>query len=72
MVTCRGLVFYLYKTIASIYTVPVGIIQAITNQQIAINVIAELIAGYALPGRPVALMVFKVCVPHIFEKNNHF
>ena len=34
-------------------------IQAITNQQIGLNVITELVAGYALPGRPVAMMIFK-------------
>ena len=34
-------------------------IQAITNQQIGLNVITELIIGYALPGRPVAMMMFK-------------
>ncbi|KAJ7271601.1 OPT oligopeptide transporter [Mycena rebaudengoi] len=32
---------------------------AITNQQIGLNVITELIIGYALPGRPVAMMMFK-------------
>ncbi|KAL5513009.1 hypothetical protein ACEPAH_3407 [Sanghuangporus vaninii] len=45
--------------IAFVYVIPVGIIQAITNQQIALNVIAELIVGYALPGKPVAMMLFK-------------
>ena len=34
-------------------------IQAITNQQIGLNVITELIIGYMLPGRPVAMMMFK-------------
>jgi len=34
-------------------------IQAITNQQVGLNVITELIIGYALPGRPIAMMLFK-------------
>ncbi|KAF5376874.1 hypothetical protein D9615_007249 [Tricholomella constricta] len=34
-------------------------IVAITNQQVGLNVITELIIGYALPGRPVAMMLFK-------------
>jgi OPT oligopeptide transporter protein len=34
-------------------------IQAITNHQVGLNVITELIIGYALPGRPVAMMMFK-------------
>ncbi|KAE8209882.1 hypothetical protein CF327_g6183 [Tilletia walkeri] len=45
--------------IAAIYTLPIGIIQAITNQQVGLNVITEFIIGYMLPGRPVAMMIFK-------------
>ncbi|KAF9261975.1 small oligopeptide transporter [Marasmius fiardii PR-910] len=45
--------------IAMVYVVPVGIVQAITNQKVALNVITELIIGYALPGRPVAMLMFK-------------
>ena len=44
---------------AFIYTVPIGLIQATTNQQVPLNVITELIIGYVLPGRPVAMMLFK-------------
>ncbi|KAF5375910.1 hypothetical protein D9615_008169 [Tricholomella constricta] len=42
-----------------VYVIPIGMIQAITNQQVGLNVITELIIGYALPGRPVAMMLFK-------------
>lgn len=45
--------------IAIFYLIPLGMLQAITNQQIGLNVIAELIAGYALPGKPLASMMFK-------------
>ncbi|KAF5313858.1 hypothetical protein D9619_013099 [Psilocybe cf. subviscida] len=45
--------------ISFIYVIPCGMIQAITNQQVGLNVIAELIVGYALPGRPIAMMLFK-------------
>ncbi|KAG7090576.1 hypothetical protein E1B28_009683 [Marasmius oreades] len=45
--------------IAVVYVVPVGIVQAITNQKVALNVITELIIGYALPGRPIAMLMFK-------------
>ncbi|KIY64278.1 OPT oligopeptide transporter [Cylindrobasidium torrendii FP15055 ss-10] len=51
--------FVLALAIAVIYILPVGILQAITNQQVGLNVITELIIGYALPGRPVAMMMFK-------------
>lgn len=51
--------FILALLIAFIYIIPIGIIQAITNQQVGLNVITELIVGYALPGRPIAMMMFK-------------
>jgi hypothetical protein len=44
---------------AFLYTVPIGVIQAITNQQVGLQVITELIIGYALPGHPLAMMMFK-------------
>lgn len=45
--------------IAVVWLIPVGIIQAITNIQLGLNVFTELIAGYMLPGRPTANMMFK-------------
>ncbi len=59
--------FVLALAVAFVYVVPIGIIQAVTNQQIGLNVIAELISGYTLPGKPLAMMLFKtwgyiVCV----------
>jgi hypothetical protein len=42
-----------------VYIIPIGMIQAITNQQVGLNVITELIIGYALPGHPIAMMMFK-------------
>jgi OPT family oligopeptide transporter len=44
---------------AFIFIVPIGVIQAMTNQQVGLNVITELIVGYILPGRPTAMMLFK-------------
>ncbi|KAH8896754.1 OPT family small oligopeptide transporter [Thozetella sp. PMI_491] len=41
------------------FILPVGMIQAVTNSQTGLNVITELIVGYMLPGRPVAMMLFK-------------
>ena len=45
--------------IGFVFLIPVGLIQAITNQSIALQVLAELVVGYVLPGRPVAMMIFK-------------
>ncbi len=44
---------------AFLYAIPSGIISAVTNQAIGLNVLTELIIGYLLPGRPVAMMLFK-------------
>jgi hypothetical protein len=51
--------FILALVIAFLYVIPVGMIEAITNQQVGLNVITELIIGYGLPGRPIAMMMFK-------------
>ncbi|CAD6439097.1 a8421b66-5429-4ffe-9c46-5045c8f0831c [Sclerotinia trifoliorum] len=39
--------------------VPEGILEGTTNQRIFLNIIAELIAGYAWPGKPIANMMVK-------------
>ncbi|XP_061352209.1 oligopeptide transporter 7-like [Gastrolobium bilobum] len=46
--------------IAIIFTLPIGIITAITNQSPGLNIITEYIIGYIYPGYPVANMCFKV------------
>ncbi|KAF9512435.1 hypothetical protein BS47DRAFT_1345351 [Hydnum rufescens UP504] len=51
--------FIIALLISFVYIVPIGMIQAITNQQVGLNVITELIIGYALPGKPIAMMMFK-------------
>ncbi|KAA1478168.1 OPT oligopeptide transporter [Dentipellis sp. KUC8613] len=51
--------FILALIVSFVYTIPIGVIQAITNQQVGLNVITELIIGYALPGHPLAMMMFK-------------
>jgi len=51
--------FIICLIISFVYTIPIGMIQAITNQQIGLNVITELIVGYWLPGKPLTMMLFK-------------
>ncbi|KAI9012599.1 OPT family small oligopeptide transporter [Phycomyces nitens] len=46
-------------SIPIVFVLPIGIIQAVTNQQPGLNVITELIIGYALPGHPIANVTFK-------------
>lgn len=45
----------------ALYVLPAAFIFAMTNQNIAINLIAELIPGYIFPGQPVPCMV---CFSH--------
>ncbi|KAI1907448.1 hypothetical protein LOZ61_006141 [Ophidiomyces ophidiicola] len=45
--------------IAFVWTIPIGIVQGSTNIQIGLNVFTEYIVGYMLPGRPLAMMLFK-------------
>lgn len=55
-------VWGIFLAIAFSFTlqVPLGIIMAMTNSEITLNVVAELIAGYALAGKPIANMIFKM------------
>ena len=43
-----------------ILIVPEGILEGTTNQRVFLNIITELIAGYAWPGRPIANMYVKM------------
>ncbi|KAF9430020.1 hypothetical protein BGZ94_008617 [Podila epigama] len=45
--------------IAVIFILPVGIIQAVTNQQPGLNIVTEYIIGYLLPGHAIANVTFK-------------
>lgn len=45
--------------LSALTTIPLAMLQAITNQQITLNVMFELIIGYILPGRPIANAIFK-------------
>ena len=50
---------YLLAVVISFgFALPIGIILAVTNSQIGLNVLTEFIYGYIQPGRPLALMMF--------------
>ncbi|BFZ56047.1 hypothetical protein PYCC9005_003089 [Savitreella phatthalungensis] len=42
-----------------VFLIPTGLIAAVSSIEIGLNVISELIVGFALPGRPVGMMIFK-------------
>ena len=52
--------FILTMLIPVIFTLPIGIIEARTSQQIGLNVITEFVAGYLWPGKPIANTLVKI------------
>ncbi|KAK3818719.1 MAG: LOW QUALITY PROTEIN: OPT family small oligopeptide transporter [Benniella sp.] len=40
--------------ISALFSLPIGLIQAVTNQQPGLNILTEFVIGYILPGRPTA------------------
>ncbi|KAJ5641340.1 Sexual differentiation process protein isp4 [Penicillium lividum] len=51
--------FLLSIFISAIWTLPIGLVGAMTNMAPGLNVFTEFIMGYMQPGRPMALMLFK-------------
>ena len=49
--------FILAVAISFGFSLPIGIIEAVTNNQIGLNVLTEFVYGYIQPGRPLALMM---------------
>jgi hypothetical protein len=49
--------FLLAVLISFSFSLPIGIIEAITNNRIGLNVLTEFVYGYIQPGRPLALML---------------
>ncbi|RIB14300.1 oligopeptide transporter 6-like protein [Gigaspora rosea] len=45
--------------LAVLMVLPIGIINAISNWQIGLNVITEMVCGFLFPGRPIANVYFK-------------
>ncbi|PYH89621.1 OPT oligopeptide transporter family [Aspergillus ellipticus CBS 707.79] len=52
-----GIVFAI--VLCLVLQIPYGMVYAITNSEVTNNVIAEFIGGYAIPGKPVANLLFK-------------
>ncbi|KAI3082272.1 hypothetical protein CBS147353_2683 [Aspergillus niger] len=52
-----GIVFAIILCL--VLQIPYGMVYAITNSEVTNNVIAEFIGGYAIPGKPVANLLFK-------------
>jgi OPT family oligopeptide transporter len=52
--------FVLTMLFPIIFTIPIGVIEARTSQQIGLNVITEFLAGYLWPGKPIANTLVKI------------
>jgi OPT family small oligopeptide transporter len=52
--------FFVSIILALVFVIPTGMILAISNILLSLNVISPFIAGFIIPGRPIAVMVFKV------------
>lgn len=50
---------FMALALATFMVVPIGMIYALTYISVGLNVICEFIVGYLVPGRPVAMMLFK-------------
>lgn len=50
---------FLAMAIAVVFVLPVGIVQAVTNQQPGLNIVTEYVIGYMLPGHAIANVTFK-------------
>ncbi|WVO15443.1 OPT family small oligopeptide transporter [Cryptococcus depauperatus] len=49
----------LAMAIATVFLAPVGIIAAVSNTQIGLNVLTEFVAGVLMPGKPIGNITFK-------------
>ncbi|PHH51122.1 Sexual differentiation process protein isp4 [Ceratocystis fimbriata CBS 114723] len=51
--------FFVCLLIPILWLLPIGIVQAISNIQLGLNVLTEFIIGYMVPGKPLTMMMFK-------------
>ncbi|WFC94830.1 hypothetical protein MBRA1_001466 [Malassezia brasiliensis] len=51
--------FVLAIVIGAIFMIPIGIIMALSNMEVGLNMISELIIGFMRPGYPIGMMIFK-------------
>ncbi|RUP42707.1 OPT oligopeptide transporter protein-domain-containing protein [Jimgerdemannia flammicorona] len=57
---CKQLMYGVIAILMAIIMIlPIGVITAISNNQVGLNVVTELVCGYMLPGRPLANVTFK-------------
>lgn len=45
--------------LGAVFLLPIGIVMAVSNQEVGLNMVSELIIGYMVPHHPYAMMIFK-------------
>ena len=67
LATCLGFssqlpwwAFFVSNFVALVFVIPTGMILAISNIYLALNVLSPFLAGFMIPGRPIGVMIFKV------------
>lgn len=63
---------FLAIAINLVFIVPFGLLYAITNTTLDVNVLIELIMGYALPGNPNALMTVKCYATNFLSQTENY
>ncbi|KAJ2987912.1 hypothetical protein NUW58_g4247 [Xylaria curta] len=52
--------FFVSVILSLVFVIPTGMVLAISNIMLSLNVISPFIAGFVIPGRPIGVMIFKV------------
>lgn len=55
-----------------VFIIPFGLLYAITNTSLDVNVLVELIMGYTLPGNPNALMIVKCYATNFLSQTENY
>ncbi|KAI0477593.1 OPT family small oligopeptide transporter [Xylariaceae sp. FL0804] len=52
--------YFVSIILAFVFIIPTGIVLAVSNILLSLNVVAPFLAGFMIPGRPIGVMIFKV------------
>lgn len=53
---------FITLALAALYVIPVGTVYAVANlNSNVLTVLGEIVSGYLLRGKPLVLLIFKVC-----------
>lgn len=44
--------------LGALFIIPIGLVSSVSNVEVGLNVLSEMVAGFVLPGKPLAMMIF--------------